>query len=184
MVFRVAPLQLGASLAKSEWAWHGVLGPLSYKLKLIAEKIDRPEDRDLKLRIQHACGPLARRIYIISIGRYISIACHYRRIFVQCLSLSAYICPIPVTIGVYLSNACHYQPIFVQCLSEITENVIIPYVFNDLELIPGTLRHPPDLGEVSHLLQFGTSSTRAGGQDDVNSNQLPQQNTVEFKFTP
>ena len=28
-------------------------------------------------------------------------ACHYRRIFVQGLSLSAYICPRPVTIGVY-----------------------------------------------------------------------------------
>ena len=49
--------------------------------------------------------------------------------------------------------------------------------FNDLELIPGTLRNPPDLPEVSHLLQFGTSSTRAGGQDDVSSNQLPQINT-------
>ena len=46
----------------------------------------------------------------------ISIACHYRRIFVQCLSLSAYICPLPVTISVYLSNACHYQRIFVHCL--------------------------------------------------------------------
>ena len=56
-------------------------------------------------------------IYIISIGCYISIACHYRRIFVQCLSPSAYICPMPVTIGVYLSNACHYRRIFVQCLS-------------------------------------------------------------------
>ena len=32
----------------------------------------------------------------------------------------------------------------------------------------------PSMPEVSHLLQFGTSSTRAGGQDDVSSNQLPQ----------
>ena len=81
---------------------------------------------------------------------------------------------MPVTIGVYLSNACHYRRIFVQCLSEITENVVILNVFNDLQLIPGTLRNPPDLPGVSHLLQFGTSSTRAGGQDDVSSNQLPQ----------
>ena len=32
----------------------------------------------------------------------------------------------------------------------------------------------PAVPEVSHLLPFGTSSTRAGGQDDVRSNQLPQ----------
>ena len=32
----------------------------------------------------------------------------------------------------------------------------------------------PDLPEVSHLLRFGTSSTRAGGQDDVSSKKLPQ----------
>ena len=32
----------------------------------------------------------------------------------------------------------------------------------------------PDLAVVSHLLRFGTSSTRAGGQDDVSSNKLPQ----------
>ena len=32
----------------------------------------------------------------------------------------------------------------------------------------------PDLPEVSHLLRFGTSSTRAGGQDDVSSSKLPQ----------
>ena len=50
-------MQLGASLGKSKRGWHGVLGPpLSYKLKLIAEKIDRPEDRDLKLRIQTPVG--------------------------------------------------------------------------------------------------------------------------------
>ena len=46
--------------------------------------------------------------------------------------------------------------------------------FNDLELILGTLRNSAELGDVGHLLQFGTSSTRAGGQDDVSSNQLPQ----------
>ena len=38
----------------------------------------------------------------------------------------------------------------------------------------GTLRNPPNLREVSHLLQFGTSSTRAGDQADVSSNQLPR----------
>ena len=38
-------------------------------------------------------------------------------IFVHCLSLLAYICPLPVTIGVYLSIACHYRRIFVHCLS-------------------------------------------------------------------
>ena len=32
----------------------------------------------------------------------------------------------------------------------------------------------PDLLEVSHLLRFGTSLTRARGQDDVSSKQLPQ----------
>ena len=32
----------------------------------------------------------------------------------------------------------------------------------------------PDLPEVSHLLRFATSSTRAGGQDDVSSDKLPQ----------
>ena len=48
---------------------------------------------------------------------------------IHCLSLSAYICTMPVTIGVYLSNTCHYLCIFVQCLSEIIENDIIPYVF-------------------------------------------------------
>ena len=53
---------------------------------------------------------------------------------------------------------------------------------NDLKFIPGTLRHLPELGEVSHLLQFGTSSTRAGGQDDVRSNQLPQMKMLEFSF--
>ena len=36
----------------------------------------------------------------VTIGVYLSNACHYRRIFVQCMSLSAYICPMPVTIGV------------------------------------------------------------------------------------
>ena len=51
------------------------------------------------------------------IGVYLSIACHYRRLFVHCLSLLAYICSLPVTIGVYLSNACHYRRIFVHRLS-------------------------------------------------------------------
>ena len=37
--------------------------------------------------------------------------------FAQGLSLSAYICPRPVTIGVYLCKACHYRRIFVHCLS-------------------------------------------------------------------
>ena len=36
------------------------------------------------------------------------------------------------------------------------------------------VRDPPFLPEVRHLVQFGTSSTHAGGQDDVSSNQLPQ----------
>ena len=56
-------------------------------------------------------------IYIISIGCFTSVACHYRRIFVHCLSLSAYICQLPVTIGVFLSIVCHYRRIFVYCLS-------------------------------------------------------------------
>ena len=48
----------------------------------------------------------------------ISNACHYRRIFVQCLSLSAHICPMPVTISVYLSNACHCRRIFCTSLGK------------------------------------------------------------------
>ena len=32
----------------------------------------------------------------------------------------------------------------------------------------------PDLPKVNHLLRFGISSTRAGGQDDVSFNKLPQ----------
>ena len=45
--------------------------------------------------------------------------------------------------------------------------------FNDLEFIPGTPQNPLDLPGVSHLLQFGTSSTRAGVQDDVSSTITP-----------
>ena len=66
-------------------------------------------------------------IYIICVGSYISMpvtigvylsnACHHRRIFVHCLSLSAYTCPLPVTIGLYLSIAWYYRRIFVHCLS-------------------------------------------------------------------
>ena len=47
-------------------------------------------------------------------------------------------------------------------------------IWNSLPELAGTLWNPPDLPEVSHLLQLGTSSTRARGQDDVSSNQLPQ----------
>ena len=71
---------------------------------------------------------------------------------------------MPVTIGVYLSNACPKSP----------NTFEFPALFNDLELIPGTLWNLPDLEEVSQLLQFWTCLTRAGGQDDVSSNQLPQ----------
>ena len=53
----------------------------------------------------------------VTIGVYLFNFCYYRRIFVQFLSLSTYICQIPLTIGVYLSNACHYWRILVQCLS-------------------------------------------------------------------
>ena len=81
---------------------------------------------------------------------------------------------MPVTIDVYLSNAGDYRRILVQRLSEITQNVMILICFNDLELIPGNLRNLPELGEVSHLLQFGTSSTRTRGQDAVSSSPPPQ----------
>jgi hypothetical protein len=54
----------------------------------------------------------------VTISVYLSNACHYRRIFVQCLSLSAYIFPMPVTIGVYLSNACYYRRIFCASLGK------------------------------------------------------------------
>ena len=36
---------------------------------------------------------------------------------VQCVSLLAYICPMPLADGVYLSNACSYWRMFVQCRS-------------------------------------------------------------------
>ena len=45
--------------------------------------------------------------------------------------------------------------------------------FNDFEFIPD-LPDLPAVLEESHLLPSGTSSTRAGGQDDASSNQLPQ----------
>ena len=51
------------------------------------------------------------------------------------------------------------------------------YVFNDLEFIPGSSRIFTDPPELHHLVQFGTSSTRARGQDDMSSNKLPQINT-------
>ena len=70
--------------------------------------------RTSKIRLFHIL------VYIcllpVTISVYLSIACHYRRIFVHCLSLSASICPLPVTIGVYLSIACHYRRIFVDYL--------------------------------------------------------------------
>ena len=46
-----------------------------------------------------------------------------------------------------------------------------------LELIPGSSLSAtwrPLAPEVRHLLQFGTSSTRAGGPDDVSYSKLPQ----------
>ena len=56
---------------------------------------------------------------------------------------------------------------------------MIAHVFViDLELSPDSA----DLhgfAEVRYLLQFGTSSTRAGGQDDVSSNQLHKIKTNE-----
>ena len=82
-----------------------------------------------------------------------SIACHYRCIFAHCLSLSAHICSMPVRNHRTLYNSI--------CFSMI---------WNSSPDLPDLL----DLPEVSHLLQFGTSSTRAGCQDDVSSNKLPQ----------
>ena len=106
---------------------------------------------------------------------HLSNACH--------LSLSVYICLMPVTIGVYLSNASHYQRIFVQHLSRSAHicpmrlpNHRKPNNSSGSSLIWNSspdLPDLPDLPEVSHLLWFGTS-TRAGGQDDVSSNKLPQ----------
>ena len=45
-------------------------------------------------------------------------------------------------------------------------------------------RNPPDLPEASNFLQFGTSSTRAGAQDDVSSNKPPQMSYVDLSITP
>ena len=116
----------------------------------------------------------------VTICVYVSNAFHYRRIFVQFLSLSAYICPIPITIGVYLSIVCHYWRIFVQCLCKITKqhnSKCVSMIWNSSPDLPD-LPAVPAVPEVSHLLPFGTSSTRAGGQDDVSSNQLPQINLL------
>ena len=111
-------------------------------------------------------------IYIISIGCYRSIACHNRRIFVQCLSPKAYICPMSVT---------NYRRIFVQCLSLSAHICPMPvqnhrtrYSSICFSMIWNSSPNPPGLGEVSHLLQCGTSSTGAGSQDDVSSNKLPR----------
>ena len=115
---------------------------------------------------------------------WVQFWCHYRRIFFQFLSPSAYICPIPVTIGVYLSNACHCRRTFVQSLSLSAHICPMPvrnhrkpynsYCFSMIWNSSPDLPDLPNLPEVSHLLPFGTSSTRAGGQDDVSSNKLPQ----------
>ena len=78
---------------------------------------------------------------------------HHGRIFVQCLAQSAHICPKPV------QN--HWKRYNSKCFSMI---------WNSSPDLPDL----PSVPEGSHLLQFGTSSTRAGGQDDVSSNQLPQ----------
>ena len=117
----------------------------------------------------------------VTIGVYLSNARDYRRMYVQCLSLSAYICLMPVTIGVYLSNACQYRRVFVQCLSlsayirpMLVQNHQTRYNSKFVSMTWNSSPDLTDLPEVSHLLRFGTSSTRAGGQDDVSCNQLPQ----------
>ena len=116
-------------------------------------------------------------IYLYNIYIYI-----YIYISVQCLSLPAYICPMPVTIGVHLSNACYYRRIFVQRLSLSAHICSKPVqnhqtrfnckCFSMIWKSSADLLDLPDLPEVSYLLRFGTSSTRAGGQDDLSSNQL------------
>ena len=60
------------------------------------------------------------------------------------------------------------------CTSQIIGHVIILYVSNDLKHVPGSARICRNLAEVRHLVQIGTSSTRAVAQDDVSSNKLPQ----------
>ena len=99
----------------------------------------------------------------VTITVYLSNVCHYRRIFVQCLSLSAYICPTLVIIGVHLSPPVrnHRKRYTSMCFSMIWNSC-------------PDLLDLPDLPEVSHLLRFGTSSTRPGGQGDMSSNKLPQ----------
>ena len=61
----------------------------------------------------HVSGHLKYDFFIF----WVHFDCHYQRIFVHTLSLSAYICPYAVTIGVYLSICCHYWRIFVHTLS-------------------------------------------------------------------
>ena len=88
--------------------------------------ISSPEDNDItKLVVSVRAGGkppagwITNLIFTIFLASYVIylynihwllhiIACHYRRMFVQCLSLSAYICPMP---------------------SKITKNVIISNVF-------------------------------------------------------
>ena len=103
----------------------------------------------------------------VTIGVYMFNSCHYRCIFVQCLSLSTYICPMPVTIGLYLSNAVRNH-------RKRYDSKYFEMIWNSSPELSGTLQNPPNLPGVTHLLQFGTSSTRARDQDDVSSNQLPQ----------
>ena len=58
---------------------------------------------------------------------------------IHCLSLSAYICPMPVTIGVYLSNGCHYGRIFVQCLSLSAYICPMPVTIRNIFAMPVTI---------------------------------------------
>ena len=68
-------------------------------------------------RVKPPAGGITNFVLIIFWASYVVYLYNIHWLLhIQCLSLSGYICPMPVTIGVYLSNACHYRRIFVQCL--------------------------------------------------------------------
>ena len=87
--------------------------------------ISSPENNDttkLVISIRAGGKPLAGRItnfvlIIFQASYVIYLYIIHWLLHIHCLSLLAYICPMPPTIGVYSSNACPHRHIFVQCQS-------------------------------------------------------------------
>ena len=69
----------------------------------------------------------------------------------------------------------------------MAQTFIFRMVFDEVGLIPGSSWIFTDLqGSAGSepFAEFGASLTRAGGQDDVSSNKLPQIRPSHFKSTP